>query len=59
MVTITNSASSLSDIGGLALTKYGGPALQRGFDAETADMIAYLEREALKEATDEFNRAQR
>lgn len=57
-VSIENSASAKSDKR-LGLIKYGAPALQRAFDRETADMVAYLEREALKEETEKFNAAQR
>lgn len=58
VVTITNSAQSLSDRH-FGLITHGGPALQRAFNLETADTNAFLEREAFKELTDQFNREQR
>jgi hypothetical protein len=57
-VTISNSAQARSDkLNGLLTV--GGPALDRAFASETADMVAYLEREALKEETAKFNAANR
>lgn len=55
-VTIQNSAHSLHEkLGGFM--RLGEPALQRAFDAETQDMIQYLEGEMRPEA-DRFNRRQ-
>jgi hypothetical protein len=54
VATISNSAQARSDKR-YGLGTIGGPALQRAFDAETADMNEYLEREALKEEGDKFN----
>lgn len=55
---IINSAQADTDKRN-GLMAYGAPALARAFDLETADTIAYLEREALKEETAKFNAAQR
>lgn len=47
--TITNSADSTHDKTG-ALIKYGGPALQRAFNAEEASMREYIERKLRESA---------
>lgn len=48
--TIANTASTKRDHK-QALFKYGEPALQRAFDAETASMLEYMERKLKETAT--------
>lgn len=56
-VMMVNTAQAVSDER-YGLIRFGQPALQRAFDIETADITEYLQREALKELTDQFNASQ-
>ncbi len=53
-VTVTNTAQATSDRRS-GLIRFGAPALNRAFAKETADIVAYLERET-KAETEQANR---
>lgn len=58
LVRIENFAHAKSEQRG-GFMRIGAPALQRAFDAETASMKEFMEKEALNEETARFNQQQK